>query len=105
LIGRTPSSPVHFVPSAPDVAIRMLLLRRQQELEAVRLVAPLYAERYQQQAGRPTRDLVEVVVGREAMIQRVDQLWMAAQTELLQFDKPPYIMDPTKPNDYPSPRR
>lgn len=82
--------PARFVPAAPDMAIEALILRRQEELERCRMAAAtLLAE--SREADQPAGWLVEVIVGREATFQRFRQLLSTARSEVLMFDKPPYI--------------
>ncbi len=82
--------PARFVPAAPDMAIEALILRRQEELERCRMVAAtLLAE--SREAGQSAGWLVEVIAGREATFQRYRQLLTTARSEVLMFDKPPYI--------------
>lgn len=99
LISRVPGASVRYVAVAPEASIPTLALSRRQELERVQLIVPLLDERFAQRSTGSTRDLVEVISGRTAVSQRVEQLWLSAQQELLQFDKPPYIMSPTQPNE------
>jgi predicted transcriptional regulator len=82
--------PARFVPAAPDMAVEALILRRQEELERCRIAAATLLDEYRA-AGQSTSGLVEVIVGREATLQRFRQLLSAASREVLMFDKPPYI--------------
>jgi DNA-binding transcriptional regulator YhcF (GntR family)/DNA-binding CsgD family transcriptional regulator len=82
-------TPGRFVPAAPDTAIEALILRRQEELERCRLTAAALAAEYRN-ATSDTADLVELVKG-ESIFQRYVQLLTSARSEVLMFDKPPYI--------------
>jgi DNA-binding CsgD family transcriptional regulator/DNA-binding transcriptional regulator YhcF (GntR family) len=82
-------TPSRFVPAAPDTAIEALILRRQEELERCRLTAISLAAEYRS-ATSDTADLVELVKG-ESIFQRYVQLLTNARSEVLMFDKPPYI--------------
>lgn len=95
LVSRTTGSDERLVPAPPDVAMEVLLLKRQEELQRARLEIAQLAEDYRA-AAHPRRaaELVEVVVGKEATVQRFEQLQRSAREELLLFDKPPYAVTP-----------
>lgn len=82
-------TPSRFVPASPDTAIEALILRRQEELERCRLTAAALAAEYRS-ATSDTADLVELVKG-ESIFHRYVQLLRSARSEVLMFDKPPYI--------------
>lgn len=95
LVSRAPGKTARFVPAPPDVAIEGLVLRRREELEAVRLVAAQLAERARASAAHTgTVDLVEIVTGREAVSERFMQIKRSAREEVLILDRPPYAHDP-----------
>lgn len=91
--------PPRFVPTAPDMAVEALILRRQEELERCRITAAALLAEYRE-AGQPSGELVEVIVGREATFQRYHQLLATARREVLMFDKPPYIGPPENPLEF-----
>jgi predicted transcriptional regulator len=82
--------PTRFIPAAPDMAIEALIMRREQELERCRIAAAELLAHYRQSA-HPAADVVELLAGREASLQRYLQLLTTARTEVLMFDKPPYL--------------
>lgn len=92
LVGRSPGSVPRFTPTAPDMAVEVLILGKQEELERTRVAARGLAERLRS-AREDTRsfELVEVVHGKEAFAQRYLQLLRGASKEVLAFDKPPYV--------------
>jgi DNA-binding Lrp family transcriptional regulator len=81
--------PARFIPAAPDMAIEALILRRQEELERCRLTAAALLGQYRN--ARDTVDVVELIGGRDASLQRYVQLLGSARSEVLMFDKPPYL--------------
>lgn len=92
LVSRSAGRTAKFAPTAPDVAIEVLILRKQEELERTRLAARKLVD--QLRAARETSssaELVEVVQGREAFAQRYVQLLTSASDEVLGLDKPPYV--------------
>jgi sugar-specific transcriptional regulator TrmB len=97
LVSRSPGKPPGFVPAPPDVAVEVLILRRQEELERARLAAAKLVPRFQGGLeARTSAELVEVIEGREAFGQRYLQLERGAKSELLSMDKPPYVTPPTE---------
>lgn len=94
LVSRSPGRGRSFVPAPPEVALEVLILRREEELKKARLSARQLAEDYA--AARrelAPEQMIEVVVGHDAVLQRAEQLEATAQKEVLAFDKPPYVMD------------
>ncbi|WP_090010886.1 helix-turn-helix domain-containing protein [Lentzea albidocapillata] len=81
---------------APDVALAMHFLRREDDLRRDRLLAGELQVRYERAAGvRAPADLVEVVHGAEAISRRVDLVMRTARREVCFVDKPPYAKAPT----------
>jgi len=93
LVSRFPGQPLRFRAARPDVAIDVLVSRRQEELARAQLAArDLLAEMPVEERHRP-EDIVEVVVGRPAIAARFEQVITGAREELLVFDRPPYVAD------------
>jgi hypothetical protein len=83
--------PDRWLPVAPDVAFEALLAAREGELQRARRHVQLLATRYRATTGaRDPMDVVEVVIGRAAVIQAVDQLQRSARHEVRGIDRPPY---------------
>lgn len=83
--------PDRYLPVAPDVAFDALLAAREEELQRARRHVQLLATRFRAGAeARDPMDLVEVVIGRAAVIQQVDQLQRSAQRQIRGIDRPPY---------------
>lgn len=82
--------PTRFIPTAPDMAIEALIMRRREELERCRIAAADLLRQYRHAAHR-SADVVELIAGREACLQRYIQVLTSANTEVLMFDKPPYL--------------
>ena len=95
--GLASRSPDHrIVPARPDVAVEVLVQRRQQELNEARLAASTLLDEYRAHAARRSPvGLVEVVTGAQAIGQRVEQLQRTAREEFLGFDVPPYAVEPS----------
>lgn len=94
LASRLPGRRACYIAVAPDVAIRPLLARQEEELHKVRtaiheLTASFnLASRY---AAHPA-DQVEVVMGTDNIVSRAYALQDSAQTMFRNIDKPPYVM-------------
>lgn len=92
LVSRTAHRPARYVPTPPDVAIEPLITRRQKDLQQARVLAAGLGERIRR-ASSPSgggQEAIELLAGREAVAQRVQQLEEAVCTEILSFDRPPY---------------
>ncbi|WP_340558543.1 ArsR family transcriptional regulator [Streptomyces sp. GSL17-111] len=84
--------PDRFLPVEPDVAFSALLTAREEELQRARRHVHHLAARFRTTADvRDPLDVVEVVVGRAAVIQQVDQLQRTARRLIRGIDRPPYV--------------
>ncbi|KQY55459.1 helix-turn-helix domain-containing protein [Nocardioides sp. Root140] len=93
LVHRLPGRPLRMRAARPDVAIDVLVSRRQEELARAQLAArDLLSVMPAQERHRP-EDIVEVVVGREAIASRFEQVLTGTREELLVLDRPPYVAD------------
>ena len=95
LASRSPTRPIRFLPAAPETALEVLILRRQQALHVARAQAAQLQRRFVKGSERASSplELIEVVTGEPAVLQRYRQLRAMAQQEVLSFDKPPYTAD------------
>ena len=93
LVTRSPGGEsTRYVPAPPDLAIEALVLRRHGELEQLRAHAAALARRYWAAVQRSEHStLVEVVRGRDAVLQHAMQAQRAARREVLLIDRPPYV--------------
>lgn len=91
LLSRIASRPERYLPAPPDAAIEPLLTRRQKDLQQARELAAELAE-HVRRAVPPGggQESIELLAGRDAVAQRVQQLEQVANTEILSFDRPPY---------------
>jgi sugar-specific transcriptional regulator TrmB len=92
LVSRIAGPRDRFAPAPPEVAIEVLVLNRQEQLERTRLAAKEMDAAFRAARAETSGplDIVEVVLGREAVDQRFEQLVKGARERLLVFDKPPY---------------
>ncbi|MGH2710259.1 MAG: helix-turn-helix domain-containing protein [Actinomycetota bacterium] len=101
LVNRTVGRPNQFVPAPPEAAIEVLVLNRQRDLEQARLAAKEMEAAFRATRVRPPSplEIVEVVLGAEAVDQRFLQLAGGTRQQMWVFDRPPYQSDPTIPNE------
>jgi sugar-specific transcriptional regulator TrmB/DNA-binding CsgD family transcriptional regulator len=91
LVRRLPGRPARYVAAPPDAAIEALVHDHELRLQRVRATTGELLARYR--AGRLALDpanLVEIIVGQDAIAQRFRELQAAATREMLVFDRPPY---------------
>ncbi|MGW4204135.1 helix-turn-helix domain-containing protein [Streptomyces sp. NPDC004726] len=90
LLTRVPSRPVRFSPAPPDVAIEVLALQRQEEIERARLVAASLTDDFrsarQYADGGPA---LQILTDREAVAQRFFEMQRSTRDEMLVLDRPP----------------
>jgi sugar-specific transcriptional regulator TrmB len=90
---RMPGRAVRFVAVPPEVAVEAAVHRQLEGIARARDSARRLADDFRNRsAARAPVEVVEVVLGREAVIQRWAQLQELATRELLAFDRPPYSM-------------
>lgn len=101
LVSRSTGRSKGFVPSPPEAAIEVLVLDRQQDLERARLAAREMEASFRATGVMQAHplDIVEVVVGRDAVDKRFIQLHKSAEHQVRVFDRPPYGDDPLAPNE------
>jgi DNA-binding MarR family transcriptional regulator len=94
LLTTTSDHPVRLLPTRPDVAVDALVAVRRSELDRVRAEArELLSELRAQEQHRP-ENLVEVIVGQDAIAARFAQLLSGTRDQLLVLDRPPYASRP-----------
>jgi sugar-specific transcriptional regulator TrmB/DNA-binding CsgD family transcriptional regulator len=93
LLTKTAHRPARYAPAPPDIAIEVLALRRQQEIEHARLAAVAFCNRVRHTNLSAVDSPVEVVRGRAAVAHRFQQIQQLARRELLILDKPPYVVE------------
>lgn len=96
LVSKAPGRAPRYMASPPEVALELLILDRQEELERIRLLAPSLTGEFRS-ARKPSdaAGLVEVIEGRNAVVQRVKQLEKSARSTIRLFDKPPHASPPS----------
>jgi DNA-binding CsgD family transcriptional regulator len=97
LVARSADRNELYLPASPDLAIEALVHRRQEELKRLQLVGRQLGEQYRlAMQSRTPSELIEVLTGKDAVLQRADQLYLGLDRELLMIDRPPY-RDPAGP--------
>lgn len=100
LINSSAEDPQQFIPVAPDLALRVLILRRQEELERARMGLDHFLTRFRDAlAERPSTHLLELVRGRDAVVKCIQDIHAATEREIQLLDRPPYAMDRVGQNE------
>ncbi|MEV0430906.1 helix-turn-helix domain-containing protein [Micromonospora sp. NPDC050495] len=91
LVTTVDGQPTRHAAVAPEVALDNLARVREQEIVKARALARELTERWRR-AGRAAvpAEIIEIVVGREATLQRFEQIQRTSTTEVLIIDTPPY---------------
>ena len=99
LIARLPGTPHRYCAIEPGIGLATLVTvqeqrvrRAEEQAERARATAHQLAERFRLRGVRQPLDLIEVVVGTSAVLQRVNQMQRLARKELRGIDMPPYVM-------------
>lgn len=79
-----------LVPARPDVSIGVLIARQRAELDKVQAEAQTMLSEVRAHERYRPENLVEVIIGQEAIAARFAQLLEATERELLVLDRPPY---------------
>ncbi len=90
LVSRIPGRPARYIPTPPDVAVEVLAKQLEEEIDRARASTVQLAEEFRQGAELVPPDVVQVLTGREAVVQRFEQLQRSARREVRMFDRPPY---------------
>lgn len=94
LLTTTADHPVRLLPTRPDVAVDALVAVRRAELDRVRAEARVLLSEVRAQEQHRPENLVEVIVGQEAIAARFAQLLNGTRHQLLVLDRPPYASRP-----------
>ncbi|MBB5933096.1 helix-turn-helix transcriptional regulator [Streptomyces zagrosensis] len=98
LISRLAGKPARYAAAPPSVAFDALAERRHQELEELREHIRELSVRFQGATANSPGDLIELVEGPHAVRDRVEQLQLGAQREMLVVDCPPYFSSSSTEN-------
>ncbi|MGW6276366.1 LuxR C-terminal-related transcriptional regulator [Kribbella sp. NPDC055071] len=90
LLTITSDHPARLLPTRPDVAVDALVAVRRAELDRVRAEARVLLSELRAQEQHRPENLVEVIVGQDAIAARFAQLLNGTRDELLVLDRPPY---------------
>lgn len=99
LVSRAPGSRPQYRATDPAIALDLLVMQREEALKRIRLgIEDLAAQFHAARSFAHPAELVEIVTGQEAIVQRVHQVTRSARTSVRVLDRPPYLMDPTEYN-------
>jgi sugar-specific transcriptional regulator TrmB/DNA-binding CsgD family transcriptional regulator len=96
LVTRLTGTPIRFVPARPDIAVDALVARRQQELTQVQVEARNLLHELPPERQHAQEELIELVVGTQAVAARFTQMQQTVEHELVALDRPPYAQ-PVEP--------
>ena len=99
LVTRLPGNPARYVPAPPELAVDALALRRQQDLEKLRVTARDLGRRLDAAPRGRALELVELVEGRQAVLHQLARLQLGAVSDVCIIDCPPYLAG--RPEDTP----
>ncbi|HET8602167.1 MAG TPA: helix-turn-helix domain-containing protein [Segeticoccus sp.] len=89
-VARSVATPATLVATPPDAAVNALVVRRQQELEEAQAAGARLAESFPRELQARPAELVDIVVGVEAVQARFVQVSHAVRENLRVLDRPPY---------------
>jgi DNA-binding Lrp family transcriptional regulator len=96
LLSTAGTDPVRLLPTRPDIAVDALVAVRRAELDRVRVEARMLLSELRVQEQHQPENLVEVIVGQEAIAARFAQLLNGTEEQLLVLDRPPYAGETEK---------
>jgi predicted transcriptional regulator len=94
LLTTTADETPRLLPTRPDVAVDALVAVRRAELDRVRAEARVLLSELRAQEQHRPENLVEVIVGQDAIAARFAQLLNGTREQLLVLDRPPYASRP-----------
>lgn len=101
LVSRLAGRDLEYLPIPPDVGLAALVQQRRQELESVQAAALEMMHEFRAGAQRRSpSELIEMIEGRDAVVQQFVQLQRSTQQEFLMFDKPPYASNISQQVDF-----
>ena len=93
LVAQDSTRPTRFVPTSPDIAVEVLALQREEEIQRARLEAAKLTPAFRDAMARHgSAAPVQGLRGREAVVQAYFQLVRSARHEVMLVDKPPYAV-------------
>jgi DNA-binding NarL/FixJ family response regulator len=91
LVSRTAEKDPTYLPLPIEQAVELLARVRVEQIERARQHAAAYAGLFRQPRDAGTADYLELVRGRDAIVQRFMQAQATVREEVAVFDKPPYV--------------
>jgi DNA-binding MarR family transcriptional regulator/DNA-binding CsgD family transcriptional regulator len=93
LVSRLTGNQLRYTAVAPELALDVLALRREEELKHARVRIEQLSARFRAATGpEASTELIEIITGREAVGQRTYQIARSAQHQFRGIDKPPYMI-------------
>jgi sugar-specific transcriptional regulator TrmB len=92
LATHTPEQPRRYIAASPDIALEALALRRQEDLQLARARINELKEQTSIHRRDEQKQIVELIVSRDAQRQALDHLQRTAREEILCMTRPPMIL-------------
>ncbi|MGH8428439.1 MAG: helix-turn-helix domain-containing protein [Gammaproteobacteria bacterium] len=89
LATHAPERPRRYIPASPDIALKALSLRRQEELQCADGVIQELQEQAATQRATKQEQMVELITSHEAERQIIDQIARTAKQEVVILTRPP----------------
>jgi sugar-specific transcriptional regulator TrmB len=93
MANRLPERVARYFPTPPDVAMDLLMTKKQDELQRARVVAERWQGKLRHAAVR--EQPVEIISGREAIMRRFQHLHRISKDEIVCLERPPYVVSAT----------
>ncbi|MDE2149400.1 MAG: hypothetical protein KGJ55_06125 [Gammaproteobacteria bacterium] len=94
LVTHSPERTPRYFATPPDVAVEMLILKRQEALNQMRIAAARFQEIARRAGGAGEQRMIEIVSGQEMIIKVFEQMQRSAQEEVIGLDRLPYVWTP-----------
>jgi sugar-specific transcriptional regulator TrmB/DNA-binding CsgD family transcriptional regulator len=93
LVSRLSGAELRYAAVAPELALDVLALRREEELKRARVRVEQLSARFRAATGsKGSTELIEIITGRDAVLQRMYQIARSARHQFRGIDKPPYLI-------------
>lgn len=93
LANRLPERIPRYFPTPPDVAVELLITKKQDELQRARAATQRWQTRLR--AAPVEEQPIEVISGRDAIMHRFQHMHRTSKHEIICFERPPYVVSAT----------
>jgi sugar-specific transcriptional regulator TrmB len=93
MANRLPERVARYFPTPPEVAMDLLMTKKQDELQRARVVAQRWQGK--QRPGAIEDQPIEIISGREAIMRRFQHIHRISRNEIVCLERPPYVVSAT----------